>query len=98
MRRIAIFLLSLSITILFVGCGENSSRSDDIEGTYFVISDFKEGMELSDLKSELGDPIENIGSGVNILMYKYTADKMAFFEFNLNNKLLQVRIVDNKQN
>lgn len=96
MKKSKILLFSLIVISLFIGVNKFNSNQNIKSEAYLNINNFTEGMALSDLKNELGEPLKDIGSGVHILMYKYSNNEIVSFEFDSNNKLVSAQIIENK--
>jgi hypothetical protein len=77
---------------------DNSTEIDYSNITFVDTNLLYKGMPRKDVVDKFGEPIDNIGSGVAILLYMADEGEMIVLYFDLKDKLHKAELVDTNDN
>ena len=73
---------------LLIGCNVENNAQIAVD-----LNSIELGTSISDMIEQLGEPVQDIGSGLHILMYTYNDDEMMLLNFNMNKELVRLKMV-----
>ena len=94
------FIKTIALLLLLLLCTSCKNKSISLKEidyskiTFVNLEELYKGMSLKEIKEKWGEPIDSIGSGLNILIYMENKDNMLTLYFDMQDNLNKVKITD----
>lgn len=111
MKKNIMFVVILCMSMLLISCKDSKEKEEiseaspnrvveiDYDNIHYIDTNvLYEGMTREEVEELYGEPIDNMGSGVSILVYMSEEEHLLTLYFNGGDKLHKVESVDKNDN